>query len=123
SMGFGRGGMGWRHFVDSDEQKGGKISRALILRVLAYGKSYAGRTVLLLVTILVTTALGLLTPQIFRDLIDNAIPNKDAARLNLLALGLIAIPVVSGAIRVMQRRLNSSIGEGVIFDLRVALYA
>lgn len=118
------GGMGWRHFVWSEEpKKDRKITRELILRVLAYGRPYAGRTVLLLVTILATTALGLLTPQILRDLFDNALPNADSARLNLLALGLVAIPLVSGAIRVFQRRLNSAIGEGVIFDLRVALYA
>ena len=122
-MMFG-GGMGWRHYVWGDDtKKGSKITRALILRVLAYGRPYATRTLLLLVTILATTALGLLTPQIFRDLIDNALPNQDAARLNILALGLIAIPVVTGGIRVVQRRLNSSIGEGVIYDLRVALYA
>jgi ATP-binding cassette subfamily B protein len=118
------GGGGWRHFVGSEQPKQGrKITRDLIVRVLAYGRPYAGRTVLLLITILATTVIGLLTPQILRDLFDNALPNQDAARLNMLALGLVAIPLVSGAIRVFQRRLNSSIGEGVIFDLRVALYA
>ena len=122
-MMFG-GGMGWQHYIwGEDSKKGSKITRALIMRVLRYGQPYAGRTLMLLVTILATTALGLLTPQIFRDLIDTAIPNQDAARLNWLALGLIAIPVVSGGIRVVQRRLNASVGEGVIFDLRVALYA
>lgn len=122
-MMFG-GGMGWQHYIwGEDSKKGSKITRALIMRVLRYGQPYAGRTLMLLVTILATTALGLLTPQIFRDLIDNAIPNQDAARLNWLALGLIAIPVVGGGIRVVQRRLNASVGEGVIFDLRVALYA
>src|SRR5690606_4982656 len=118
------GGTGWRQLVWSEEsKKDRKITRELILRVLAYGRPYAGRTALLLVTILATTALGLLTPQILRDLFDNALPNADAARLNVLALGLVAIPLVSGVIRVFQRRLNSAIGEGVIFDLRVALYA
>lgn len=125
SGGGGGGGHSWRHFIDSDGEKAGsaKITRALIFRVLAYGRPYAGQTAVLLITILATTALGLLTPQIFRDLIDNAIPNGDTMRLNFLALGLIAIPMASGAIRVVQRRLNAYIGEGVIYDLRVALYA
>lgn len=118
------GGGGWRHFVGSEQpKKGRRITRALILRVLAYGRPYARRTALLLVTIIATTVLGLLTPQILRDLFDNVLPNADGERLNLLALGLVAIPLVSGVIRVFQRRLNASIGEGVIFDLRVALYA
>src|SRR5262249_45401650 len=67
--------------------------------------------------------LGLLRPLILRDLLDRTLPNRDVARLNLLALALIGIPAVSGLIGVCERRLNARIGEGVIYDLRVALYA
>lgn len=112
---------GWRHFIDGGENKK-KVTWPLIKRVMVYAKPYQGRILMLLATIVVTTGLGLLTPQIFRDLIDNAIPNADTTRLNWLAVGLIAIPVISGLIRVVQRRLNSAIGEGVIYDLRVAMY-
>jgi hypothetical protein len=41
-MGFG-GGMGWRHYVWGEDKKGSKITRVLILRVLAYGRPYASR--------------------------------------------------------------------------------
>ena len=74
----------------------------------------------LLLTILLTTGLGLLTPLIFRDLIDHTLPSGDTGRLNWLAVGLVLIPLVIGAISVYQRQLNASIGEGVIYDLRVA---
>ncbi|MCL4252577.1 MAG: ABC transporter ATP-binding protein/permease, partial [Anaerolineae bacterium] len=84
---------------------------------------YRGHIIALLGTILITTVLGLLTPLIFRDLIDNTLPNQDVGRLNVLAIALVAIPMVVGAIRIVQRRLNSWIGEGVIYDLRVSLYA
>ena len=113
---------GWRHFIDGGESKK-KMTWPLIQRVMQYARPYWGRIAQLLATIIFTTGLGLLTPQIFRDLIDNAIPNADTTRLNWLAVGLIAIPVVSGLVRVVQRRLNSAIGEGVIYDLRVAMYA
>ncbi|OQY82731.1 MAG: ABC transporter [Anaerolineae bacterium UTCFX5] len=118
------GGMSWWRVIHaSDDARTKKVSWALIRRVLTYGRPYALRIVFLLITILATTTLGLLTPQIVRDLFDNAIPNADGGRLNALALALIAIPVVGGGIRVVQRRLNAAIGEGVIYDLRVALYA
>ncbi|MBZ0282364.1 MAG: ABC transporter ATP-binding protein/permease [Anaerolineae bacterium] len=118
------GGGGWWMYVwgDDDAQKKKTVSWALLKRVLAYAQPYRWHIIVMLVTILVTTGLGLLTPLIFRDLIDNALPNGDAARLNVLALGLVAIPIISGLIRVVQRKLNSDIGEGVIFDLRVALF-
>ncbi len=130
-MGFRRGnrmmhggGGGWWMYVwgDDDDQKKKTVSWALLKRVLAYAQPYRWHIIVMLATILVTTGLGLLTPLIFRDLIDNALPNGDAARLNVLALGLVAIPIISGLIRVVQRKLNSDIGEGVIFDLRVALF-
>jgi len=40
----------------------------------------------------------------------------------MLSLGLLALPALKGVISVMQRRLNTEVGEGVIFDLRAALY-
>lgn len=77
---------------------------------------------LLLVTIFVITGLSLLPPLLIRDLLDNAIPNRNVSRLNLLALGMVAVPLVNGLVGVFQRRISASIGEGVIYDLRRALY-
>ena len=77
----------------------------------------------MLLMILTTAALGLVTPLILRELIDNTLPQGDTAGLARLALALLLLPAVSGAINVWQRRLNASVGEGVIFDLRGALYA
>jgi len=116
-------GGGWFIYMGMDEEARKKrVSWPLLKRVLAYARPYRWHIVALLVTILITTGLGLLTPLIFRDLIDNALANGDVSRLNILALGLVAIPVVSGLIRVFQRKVNSAIGEGVIYDLRVSLF-
>src|SRR5438445_624365 len=58
-----------------------------------------------------------------RDLIDRTLPNRDLNRLGLLALGLLLIPIASAGIGLLQRQLNAAVGEGVIYDLRVALFA
>jgi ATP-binding cassette subfamily B protein len=76
----------------------------------------------MLVAIVATSLLGLIPPLIYRDLIDNVLPNGDTARLNLLALAMIAIPIVSGLIGVGQRYLSARVGEGIIYDLRQELY-
>ncbi len=115
-------GGGWWNYIH-DEGNRPKVTRALLLRVLGYGKPYRASIVLLLLTILVTTVLGLIPPLIFQDLLNNTLPNGDVERLNVLALALVVLPLITGAIRVGQRRLNSLVGEGVIYDLRVALYA
>ncbi len=118
-MGFHRG---WFGSISTAGQKP-NVTRALLKRVLTYAQPYQFAITALLLTILLTTGLGLLTPLIFRSLIDDALPNRNTRLLNLLALGLVAIPILTGLIGIVQRRLNASIGEGVIYDLRVSLYS
>ncbi len=95
----------------------------LVRRIFAYAGPYRTRIILLFFTILVTTALGLVTPLILRDLIDNTLPNEDFTRLLWLSAALIVLPIINGLVTVFQRLLNASIGEGVIYDLRVGLFA
>src|SRR5262245_50555866 len=122
-MYFGGGGGGWWHWYRDDPSERPNFSREVLLRVLAYARPYAWRIAAMLVTVLLITLLGLVPPLLMRDLIDNAIANGDAARLNLLALGMVAVPLLTGLIGVLQRYLGSRIGEGIIHDLRRSLFA
>ena len=115
-------GGGWFVYFRADEEVTAQVTWPLLKRVLGYAWPYRWGLLLMLITILIGAGLGLLTPLILRDLIDRTLPQGDVPRLNLLALGLIAIPLLGGAISVFQRRLSASIGEGVIYDLRVSLY-
>src|SRR5512138_1844677 len=115
-------GHGWYSSMRSGDQKP-QVTRQLLSRVLAYARPYMGQIIGMLVTILATTGLSLISPLIFRRLIDQVLPAKDIPQLIALAVALLLIPVVSGLIAVLQRRWNSSVGEGVIYDLRVALFA
>ena len=117
----------WRYVHNDMDQGKPKLSRGLILRVMSYASPYWGQIIVMLVMILVTTGLGLITPLIFRDLIDNVLSATGTfagsrSRLNMLALAMVMIPIISGIIRVVQRKINADVGEGVIYDLRVALY-
>ncbi len=120
-MGPGGGGH-FAMFIQGTDKRP-KVTWALLRRVLAYARPYRWRIAAMLALILATTGLGLATPLILRDLIDRTLPQRDLGRLARLALLLLALPAVGGGLNVLQRRLNSVVGEGVIFDLRVALYA
>jgi ATP-binding cassette subfamily B protein len=100
-----------------------KITRQLLRRVLQYAKPYRWMIGGTLILILANTGLMLLTPLVLRDLIDRTIPSGNISRLMLLAATLLLIPALSGVIRMSQRYVDSLVGEGVIYDLRVALYA
>ncbi len=119
-MGFHGGG--WFSYLGANENRP-RVTFALLKRVFTYAGPYRGRIAATLVLILCSTGLSLLTPLVLRDLIDRTIPSADTRRLAGLALALLFIPATQGAINVVQRRLNSQVGEGVIYDLRVALYS
>lgn len=114
---------GWFAYVRSGDEKPKKVTRELLLRVLAYARPYWGRIAGMLGTILLSTGLGLISPLIFRHLIDTALPNKDLNQLTMLSLALLFVPLLSGAMGIFQRWLNAGVGEGVIYDLRVALFS
>jgi ATP-binding cassette subfamily B protein len=116
------GGGRMRQLTVAENEKP-KITWRLLRRVLAYARPYRWKIVGMLIMILITSGLGLLTPLIMRDLIDRTLPARDLNRLGLLALALLLIPIVSATIGLWQRRLNAAVGEGVIYDLRVTLYA
>jgi ATP-binding cassette subfamily B protein len=118
-MGFHGGG--WFSYLGASERKP-KVTWQLLLRVFTYAKPYRGRIIAMLVLILFSTGLTLLTPLVLRDLIDRTIPSADIGRLVRMALALLLIPAGMGAINVIQRQINAQVGEGVIYDLRVALY-
>src|SRR4030067_3002881 len=99
-----------------------KVTRASLVRVLNYAKPYWWHIGGMLLTILLTTGLSLVTPLIFRQMIDKILPSKNLNQLVMLAIALLLIPIVDGLISVVQRRWNSTVGEGVIYDLRVALF-
>ena len=113
---------GWRGLINSPDDKP-QITWGLLKRVLKYARPYRWALIGMLLLILAHTGLMLLTPLILRDLIDKTIPAGDVRRLIWLALALLLIPAVNGVINVVQRRLNVRVGEGVIYDLRMALYA
>jgi ATP-binding cassette subfamily B protein len=115
-------GGGFRGLVNATDEKP-KVTFTLLKRVMAYAKPYQFQIIIMLFLILLNTGLNLLSPLVIRDLIDHTIPDKNISRLLMLSLALLLIPAIGGIIRIFQRKLNASIGEGVIFDLRVALFS
>src|SRR3954453_12466887 len=117
------GGGGWWTYLHQDESAGRKsIDRSVARRVAAYARPYIGRSMLLLLTILAITGMTLVPPLLMRALIDDALPNRDLGQLNLLAAGMVLVPLLNGLVGVFQRYVSSQIGEGIIYDLRRAVF-
>ena len=113
----------WWSLIAYDKSKGQpKLDRAVLRRIFAYARPHAVSVVMVLITIIFISLLDLLPPLLYRDLIDNVLPQGNYRRLNLVALGMIGIPILSGLISVVQRYYSARAGEGIIFDLRQQMY-
>jgi ATP-binding cassette, subfamily B, bacterial len=119
-MGFHGGG--WFRYIGAPDEKP-KVNVKLLRRVMSYALPYRWQISGMLIMILITTGLNLLNPLILRDMIDRTIPSGNVKRLVMLVLAILFIPTFNGIIGVVQRWLNAGVGEGVIFDLRVALFS
>ena len=64
----------------------------------------------------------MLPPLIFRQIIDTAIPAGDKRQIWLLAGLAVGAAIVDALLAIVQRWCSARIGEGLICDLRVALF-
>jgi ATP-binding cassette subfamily B protein len=98
------------------------VRRANLRRVVALFRPYHRRLGLVLALIAVAGVLGIISPFLLRDVLDEAIPNGDTEQLTWLVLGMIAIAIASGVIGVYQTWLSNQVGQQVMHDLRARVY-
>jgi ATP-binding cassette, subfamily B, bacterial len=120
--GGGGGGRGIGRLANAPDEIP-PVTWALFKRVLGYTKKYQWTLILILFMLLVITGLGLVSPLIFRQIIDHVLPDKNIQKLLLWSAALLLIPAIRGILNVIQNRLVAGVGEGVIYDLRMALYS
>ena len=92
-------------------------------RVLRYVQPYRGWMTFSIVTLLVTTGLGLILPWVVQNLVDYVLIDKDLARLNQLGTLLFAVFIVQGVFSFAHRLSLAYVGERAIADIRIQLYS
>jgi ATP-binding cassette subfamily B protein len=91
-------------------------------RLLGLFRPYRPQLAAVLFLIVVSAALGMVSPFLLRAVLDQAIPENDTALLAGLVAGMIAIAVATGALGVAQTLISNTIGQRVMHDLRAAVY-
>ncbi|HVF76094.1 MAG TPA: ABC transporter ATP-binding protein [Acidimicrobiales bacterium] len=99
-----------------------RLDRAVVRRAWAFVRPYRAMLFVYLGVIVLASVLGVVPPLIFKHLIDHAIPERDMGLVNLLAFAAVGLAVVTTGLSLLNRWFGARIGEGVIYDLRVALY-
>jgi ATP-binding cassette subfamily B protein len=111
--GFGR---------DAQAVKGKRVERELLRRVLRLARPYKGQLVGFVVSVVLAAVAAALPPLILRSVIDTAIPEKDRGLVGLLAAAAVFLALFNAALSLVQRYYSARIGEGLIFDMRTALF-
>ena len=108
--------------ADRSELKGKTITAYTRRRVWGFARPYRSGIVAFIVIVVASTFLGLLPPLVIREIFDSAIAERDGGYLNVLFIVLVATAGGEALLSLVARRLSSSIGEGLIFDLRLRLF-
>ncbi len=108
---------------DPDSVAGAQLSRATLGRIWSFARPYRRTVALFLVAILVAALLALVPPLVVRSILDTAIPNEDRAMITWLAALAVGAALGDAALAVLQRWCSARVGEGLIYDLRRALFA
>jgi ABC-type multidrug transport system fused ATPase/permease subunit len=85
---------------------------------LAQIKKHRSTIALSLLLIVIATALDVLTPLLFRFLVDDAIPSRDSSRIANVVAGMILLPIISSALSLLEGHQRSKIGTSVTQALR-----
>jgi ATP-binding cassette, subfamily B, bacterial len=96
-----------------------RLDRRRLLRLF---RPYRWRLGSVLALILISAALGMVSPFLLRAVLDQAIPDANTGLLVALVVGMIGIAVATGALGVAQTLLSNTVGQRVMHDLRTQVY-
>jgi ATP-binding cassette subfamily B protein len=91
-------------------------------RVAGLFRPYRMRLAFVLALIAVSAGLGMVSPFLLREVLDEAIPDRNSGLLTALVGGMIAIAIATGILSVFQTWLSNVVGQQVMHDLRADVY-
>jgi ATP-binding cassette subfamily B protein len=108
---------------DTEAVKGARLGRDTARRALDFARPYRGTITLFLLMILVAALLAIVPPLVVRQILDHAIPDRDRSAIWWLAGIAVVAALIDAALQIGQRWCSARVGEGLISDLRQALFA
>src|SRR5665647_3916564 len=121
-FGGGPGGLGGGRFHYSETKEKPNISRSMLIKIAKYFLPYWKLLILLAISIIITSVLGLLPAIFIKNIIDIALPQKNINLLMILIAFSFAAILLSGLVTVGQNYLNSWIAKYIMYDLRNSMF-
>ncbi len=101
-----------------------RVNRETLRRVFGYVGPYRRILIGFVIAVVIDAVVMAVPPLLFRALIDHALPPKHHNRhlVLILAVTAVALAFADAMLSLLQRWFSSRVGEGLIYDLRVALF-
>ncbi len=110
-------------FSREDPTKGrGGLKKGTTRRIVAFARPYTAHIVAFLVLVVISSALVVATPLLFKRIVDDGVIPGDSGLVTRLSLLVALIAVAEAALTLAQRWYSARIGEGLIFDLRTLVF-
>ena len=108
--------------LDPEELANARIHKATVRRAWGFARPYRLALVFYLVTIVLLSFVAVLPPLVIKRLIDSAIPARDIGMVDMLVAVAVGLALAETGLRLVNRWLSALIGQGLILDLRLALF-
>ena len=112
--------MGFRR--DPDAVRGKRVERAILRRVLRMTRPYRLHLIGFVATVVLGAIVAVIPALLFRALLDDAVPSSDQTLVLVLAAAAVAVALTTALLNLLQRWYSAKVGEGLIYDMRVALF-
>jgi len=99
-----------------------QLSPGVVRRVLRFAKPYRSLIAVFVALVVILAALAVAPPLLFREIIDQGVLQGDRRVVIIVSLILAGIAVLQAVLGLVQRWFSSTIGEGLIFDLRTQVF-
>ena len=110
------------HTVMTAEQERRPFARATLRRIAEFARPHRRQIVRFVLLGVVTALLAVATPVLAGHVVDAIVSGGDDGTVVRLALLIALIAVAEAALGILGRRLSSALGEGLILDLRTAVF-
>lgn len=110
------------HSVMNAQPESRPFARATLRRIGAFARPHRTRIAQFVVLGVATALLAVATPVLAGHVVDAIVTGDDEGTVVRLALLIALIAVAEAALGILGRRLSATLGEGLILDLRTAVF-
>ncbi|WP_093802827.1 ABC transporter ATP-binding protein [Streptomyces sp. Wb2n-11] len=110
------------HSAMNAQQDRRPFSRVTLRRIASFARPHRRQLYRFLLLSVVTALLAVATPVLAGNVINAIVQGQETGTVTRLALLIAAIAVVEAGLGLLTRRLSATLGEGLILDLRTAVF-